>query len=321
MKILVAEDDRVSQRLLEMLLKRWGHEVILASDGRQALDIMLSKDIPPLVLLDWEMPDMDGIDVCRKIREKEMVEAPYIIFLTAKDSSEYMVQGLEAGASDFIRKPFQKEELKARINVGIRTITLQQQLVSAHRMMERIAMQDLLTGVYNRRAMLEILPREIARAKREGSHLALGILDIDHFKTINDTYGHHAGDAALVAFAQLLKDSTRPYDTVCRWGGEEFMIVAPFLEDSGVKGAEHPLFERIREGTEQLRVKVDTRNLGFTVSIGLSMYTGEEEMEEVIRRADEALYDAKRSGRNRIAAHLAPSGTGDLLFRSEAGSS
>lgn len=300
MKILVADDDRVSQRLLQVLLKKWGHETLLAGDGIETLKIMESSDSPMIVLLDWEMPGMDGIEVCRRIRSQNTASPPYIIFITAKDGSVDMVRGLESGASDFIRKPFKKEELKARIGVGIRTVNLQEELVKAHRMMEQIAMYDPLTETFNRRAMMDIIPREISRVKRENRLLSLGLLDIDHFKKINDTHGHDAGDAALVEFACATRESIRRYDTVCRWGGEEFLVLAPYQDESADESVVNPVFERIRTAAEKLVVHVEGQAIRFTVSIGVAITSGDDSPAALVKRADEALYTAKNTGRNRV---------------------
>lgn len=304
MNVLVAEDDPVSRRILQALLKKWGHETVIVDNGLDALALLESGEAPKLVLLDWEMPGMDGLEVCRRIRSTENPSPPYIIFITAKDSSVDMVRGLEAGASDFIRKPFQREELRARIDVGRRTLELQDELLQAKAQMERLAMYDPLTGTYNRRAIMELINQELSRLRRENSFLALGIIDIDHFKKINDLHGHHAGDAALVEFAKTTRVSIRRYDTLSRWGGEEFLVLAPYRKGMPEKPIVNPVFERVRTAAEEMVVTVDGREIRLTVSAGVAVTSGNEEAEEIIQRADRALYQAKETGRNRVV--LAP---------------
>lgn len=308
MKILVADDDKVSQRLLQHLLKSWGHEPVLASDGLEALAVMDGEEPPKLILLDWEMPGMDGLEVCQRIRQADNPTPPYIIFVTAKDTLNEMVKGLDVGASDFVRKPFNREELRARIRVGERTIGLQDELNKARKQMEHLAMYDPLTEVFNRRAMLDTLPRELARVRREGKTLAVGIADIDHFKIINDKYGHPAGDAALKHFVGILQSCVRTSDTIGRWGGEEFLILAPMQTTGSNPIEQMTLFERIRSEVEAATLNHEGTLIKFTVSIGVTFGHGSEGLDNLLSTADIALYHAKEGGRNQIKARLVSEG-------------
>lgn len=186
MKILIADDDNVSRLLLHRLLNRWGFDSVEVADGEKALEIMRADDAPELVLLDWEMPKADGPEVCRQLRLMDKAVPPYIIFVTAKDTLFDLVLGLDMGASDFIRKPYKQEELRARIQVGIRTIALQTQLVEARNRMEHLAMYDMLTEVYNRRAIMDLFGRELSRCAREQHTLLVAMADLDYFKKLND---------------------------------------------------------------------------------------------------------------------------------------
>lgn len=300
MKILLADDDRVSIRLLQVLLERWGHETVLASDGLKALEILEGENAPRLVLLDWEMPGLDGLEVCRRIRKKEDSSPPYIIFVTAKDTMVDMVTALDTGAADFIRKPFNREELRARVRVGIRTLRLQEELLEARRQMEELAMYDPLTEVFNRRALREVLSKEAARCRREGTGLSVALLDLDYFKSINDRYGHDAGDLVLKAFAGTARSCIRESDTLGRWGGEEFIVVAPESHPLTNTGGLNPMFARLRKAVESHPVSVEGQTVPLTVSIGVAQLEADEDIETVLRRADEALYQAKDDGRNRI---------------------
>ena len=227
MKVLIAEDDMTSRIILESVLKKWGFIPVVTCDGKEAWEVMQSEDAPKLVILDWQMPKMNGIEVCQKIREIKTSEPPYVIVLTSKDGKKDVVKALDAGANNFISKPYDNEELRARINVGKRMVELQSELSAAYRALEHEAMHDPLTSILNRRTIMKVLEKEMARAKREKTGLCIGLCDLDHFKRVNDTYGHQVGDAVLIAFTRFVKDKLRLSDHMGRYGGEEFLIVAP----------------------------------------------------------------------------------------------
>lgn len=296
MKVLIAEDDMTSRIILDSILKKWGFTPVLTCNGKEAWDVMQSKDAPMLAILDWQMPEMNGIEVCQKIREIDNSEPPYLILLTSKDDKKDIVKGLEAGANDFISKPYDNKELQARINVGQRMVKLQSELGDAYRALKHEAMHDHLTGIFNRRAIMDLLEKEIARAKREKTALCVGLCDLDHFKKVNDTYGHQIGDEVLIAFTRFVTDKLRSNDHVGRIGGEEFLIVASGAKDS----QQDILFGRICEHVRNSEIVTEKGNISITVSIGVALYKGVENLDNLVAAADTALYHAKKTGRDRF---------------------
>ena len=206
MKILIADDESVSRRMLQALLGKWGYDVVSAEDGDAAWEKLKSPDAPRMALLDWMMPGQNGVDVCRALRTQRPEPYTYILLLTAKDAKESVVEGLESGADDYLTKPFNPQELKARIRVGLRLLELEDNLVQAREAMRFKATHDTLTGVWNRGAILETLDKEVWRSRRERLSLGILIVDLDHFKSINDTYGHLAGDTVLREVTKKIAD-------------------------------------------------------------------------------------------------------------------
>ena len=297
MKILIAEDDVTSRAMLAAVLKKWGFDPVVTADGEAAWQAMQTPDAPQLVIVDWNMPKMDGMEFCRRLRQEQTSNPPYIVLLTSRGEMRDIVQGLDAGASDYITKPYHGEELQARLRVGRRMLDLQAELNKARNLFEHQALHDALTGVLNRRAIVEVLNKEVRRAERSGKGLSLGLLDIDHFKAINDTFGHQAGDEVLVGFTGRLQQNLREYDHIGRYGGEEFLIVAP--EDGG--GPETGLYERLRAAVAQEPIATSAGAIAVTVSIGVAAAGGTQTLESVLAAADAAMYEAKRVGRNRVA--------------------
>lgn len=294
MRILVAEDESVQRRLLESLLAGWGHEVVVATDGEQAWSVLRGEHPPDLAILDWVMPGMDGLRVCRELRKDAARAYIYIVLLTAKDRKQDLVEAMEAGADDYLAKPFDAQELKARLNAGRRILELQEQLVSANRSLQFQATHDPLTGIFNRGAIVGILQTELARALREKRPVSVILVDIDHFKMINDTRGHSAGDAVLRRAAQRMQASVRIYDSVGRYGGEEFLIVLPGCSP-----------RMATERAEQIRLILsepspDPSESQITVSMGVALASGSAKSEELLSAVDAALYQAKHNGRNRV---------------------
>ena len=296
MKLLVAEDNRYFRRLLEINLKSWNHEVVGCSDGAEAWEILQKPDSPRLAILDWEMPKISGVELCRKIRSMSSGPYTYIILLTAKSRKEDFVEGLESGADDYIMKPFDPVELQVRVRAATRIVQLQEDLWKALREMEKKAKEDPLTGLWNHTVGLDTLKAEIDRAVRHKRPLGVIMTDIDHFKRINDTHGHLAGDKVIVRVAEAIRSSLRSYDTAARYGGDEFLIICPDCGETDVQ----LVAERIRESVINNRKGM----LEFNFSVSLGAFSLDEfckvGMAAAVRRADLALYAAKRKGRNRV---------------------
>lgn len=298
--------------MLTAVLRKWSYDPVTTENGAQAWEALQQPDAPKLVLLDWNMPEMDGVEVVRRVRRLVTSEPPYIIILTSDGAKASIVAGLEAGANDYVVKPYDTDELLARIRVGRRMVELQAKLVEARNALAHEAMHDPLTGAANRRAIMEALSSELARTKRQNTGLSIGICDIDHFKKVNDAYGHLVGDKVLCGVVRLLAGSLREYDRVGRWGGEEFLVVAPgSKEDAG------RLYERLRAALADNAIPTLAGKLTLTASIGVATWRGNESVEELLGAADAALYQAKDRGRNRVyvatAAELLASSTPEEL--------
>ena len=296
MNILIADDDALSRKILSATLARLGHDVVAVPDGAAARDLLLAPNGPRIAILDWEMPELDGLDVCREARAHATVY-PYLILLSARDGAEDMVRGLDAGADDFLTKPFNANELRARLRSGQRVLELQASLLEAQEALRHHATTDHLTGLWNRRIILEQLDHELNRARRDHGSLSIGMVDLDHFKMVNDTWGHPAGDAVLRATAGMLKACVRQYDGVGRFGGEEFLLVLPAcgLDQAPV------VVERVRQCVAATGVVVGTDVIPVSVSIGLATTgTSGFNAATLLASADEALYRAKAGGRNRV---------------------
>jgi two-component system, cell cycle response regulator len=296
MRILIAEDDMTSRLMLQAVLSKWGYETVVVEDGKSAWAIMQQNDAPSLALLDWEMPEMDGLAVCRRIRENNPPNPPYLIILTSRGDKADIVAGLNSGANDYISKPYDNSELQARINVGQRMVDLQTELLDAKNALAYEAMHDPLTGALNRKAIIECLAKELTRTMRRGSTLSIGLCAIDHFKLVNDTYGHQAGDAVLCSFVNTIQNCLRGYDLVGRYGGEEFLIVAPDSTGSSRDG----LYERLRKQIDRLQTTTKPGVVRVTVSIGVAGTGHSTTVDALLEEADAALYRAKEAGRNRV---------------------
>ena len=293
MRVLIAEDEAITRSVLEANLSEWGYEVTAVSDGSEALDIIKKPESPSIVITDWMMPRMDGLALCRKIRNMEKSQYIYIIILTAKGEKKDIIEGLEAGADDYLSKPFNRDELRYRTRIGERIINLERRIME-------LANTDPLTGLPNRRAFMQRMEQELARAQREKNPLSVVLADVDHFKNINDTYGHQIGDLVLQRFVHQLKTSARPYDFPGRYGGEEFLFCFPGVD--GVQAVS--VAERMRGRIEDMVIKLgdEAQSIRITASFGTASYTSEskENIDSLIKRADDALYLAKKNGRNRV---------------------
>jgi diguanylate cyclase (GGDEF)-like protein len=302
-KILVAEDDPVSRRLLEVTLSKWGYEVVACADGQAAWDVLKAPDAPQLVILDWMMPHMDGLQVCKNVRNPDERSAEpyvYIILLTAKSQKIDMVTGLEAGADDYLTKPFDAQELRMRLRAGRRILDLLDELVRAREIMREQSRKDSLTQLCSRATVLELLKNELDRSQRDSVDrdvpVSVVLADLDHFKHINDTYGHLAGDAVLRETARRMRDAIRPYDNIGRYGGEEFLLVLSNCDTIGATTIAERLLHAVRKDT----IVLAEGTVSVTLSAGVATSGIVQDAETLVGAADAALYRAKRSGRNRV---------------------
>lgn len=299
--VLVAEDEEVSRQRLALQLRKLGYTATLTENGKQALDAF-NRGFHPIVLTDWMMPEIDGLELCRRIRRSSFQGYVYIILLTAKDSRENIVSGLESGADDYATKPLHPAELDARLRTAIRILEMEKSLKTANDRIRILSITDPLTGCYNRAYIAERLPKEIRKAKRYEHPLGLVMCDIDHFKRVNDTYGHHAGDSLLQSFVSTIQDGIRDdTDWLARYGGEEFVIVVP---ETDYRGA-GKMAERLRTAVCRETVEVDSYRLQYTVSFGVTGIGAAAEavsIDRLIGKADEYLYRSKQEGRNRVVS-------------------
>ena len=300
MKILVVDDERIERRMVEKTLSRLGYEIIPVDNGASAWKRIQEEHIR-FVITDWNMPGVDGIQLIQKIRSSELSGYVYVILVTSNDRNDEIVQGLYSGADDYLTKPFHPPELEARVAVGERVLTLEDNLVRAKNQLEKLAMVDSLTGLMNRRAIYKFTRGELERARRIADHLSVIFLDIDKFKDINDQYGHLVGDEALKLVAQVIRQRSRTYDGIGRWAGDEFLIVLPgtLLQDAE-KAA-----KRIVEGIETTKLVLpENSSLTLRASAGVAtvskMTNSPTLLDDIIQAADEALYRAKHAGGNQV---------------------
>lgn len=304
MKVLIAEDENISRMVLAKALVNHGYEVLQAHDGKEAWDIFQKeKEDIYIAILDWQMPKMDGIELCQRIKDASISHYVYVIFLTGKKDIDSIVEGLETGADDYLPKPFDRRELLSRLKVGLRLIEFEKALREANEKLHTLAITDGLTGISNRRAIFERLRGEIFRAGRENSTFCLIMLDIDHFKKVNDTYGHGAGDKVLVEIVNRIKSELRPHDDIGRYGGEEFLV--------GISKADSKISriiaERLRKCICERPFQVEDRKIDVSISLGVVDFMPSKDhdindlLEGMIKAADIALYKAKEAGRNRVA--------------------
>ncbi len=305
MKVLIADDNAMSRLTLRAQLKKWGYEVVEAIDGDAAWSILSMPDTPRLAILDWMMPGLDGPELCRRVRAQGQEPYLYLILLTGREGRDDVVAGLDAGADDYVTKPFDAQELRVRVRAGERICGLQEELVSARESLRYEATHDHLTGAWNRAAILDALERERARAARASSQLSVAMIDFDHFKRINDMYGHVVGDAVLKEGIGRIRAALRSRDMVGRYGGEEFLAVLPGCDAEGASS----VCERVRGAVAAEPIRVGDYRIHATVSIGAAAWSGLPDASEIVDRADAALYRAKHGGRDRV--ELAPNAAND----------
>jgi diguanylate cyclase (GGDEF)-like protein len=297
MKILIADDEPISRRLLEGTLVRLGHEVIAVENGTEAAQRLLEPDGPRLAILDWMMPGSDGLAVCREVRTRTTAYT-YIILLTSRDRRSDMMEALDAGVDDFLTKPYDAVELRARLRSGERVIDLQEGLLLAQKKLHHEATHDRLTGLWNRGQILDHLKRELRRAEREKTPLVALLADLDHFKQINDSHGHSVGDTVLQQAGERMRAVMRDYEAMGRYGGEEFLLVVS-RADANV-GCQ--VAERVRAAIAAAPVRHGNVAIDVRVSVGLASTTSAGfDPTSLMNAADSALYRAKQQGRNRIS--------------------
>jgi two-component system, cell cycle response regulator len=298
--ILLAEDDPVTRMLMTRFLKKAGYEVDAVADGTEALEHM-TKHYYPFLVTDWEMPEMDGVELCKAVRNLQLDGYVYALLLTARNAKEHIIAGLEAGADDYLVKPVHEPELIARLNTGRRILALEHSLRAANERNRILSVTDPLTGAFNRRYMMDQLPRELERCRRYGNPLSVIMCDVDHFKQVNDVKGHSAGDDVLQQFVARMQRSIRANsDWVARLGGEEFLIVLP---ETGFRGAMF-VAEKIRAIMTSTPFVTREGDVAATSSFGVASTEAHGpdlamKSETLIRAADQCLYASKQSGRNR----------------------
>lgn len=297
MKILIVEDEPIYRQMVKKYLLQSGHEVMEAEDGQIAWELF-QRDPYQLIITDWMMPGLDGPALVQNIRTSAQKNYTYIIMLTAMDNKDNIVLGLESGVDEYLTKPFNSRELIARVASGMRILRLEEQLIQAHQQMEILAMHDVITGLLNRRAIEEYAEAEFEIVSRKKKPLSVILLDIDHFKKVNDRFGHKFGDYTLQKVAKALAEDLRKYDRVGRWGGEEFILILP---DSPLKDAA-AIAERIRIRIAELQIHHENGDVFYVnVSLGAACTSDQfPSLTKLIDAADQALYQAKQSGRNRV---------------------
>jgi len=297
LKVLVADDSQVYRKLVEQALSHEQYALLFAANGRQAMRLFAEYQ-PDLVITDWDMPDISGIELCRRIRRDFRQLYPYVILLSGNTNKEDVIEGLAAGADDYVTKPFHTGELQARVRVGSRIVDRHNRIQAKNRQLEEMTLTDPLTGLSNRRAIDIWAPRQLSAAARHQFPIWVVMADLDHFKIINDMHGHDAGDVALREFAEVLKANTRQSDFCARLGGEEFLLVVTHVEKENIRIP----FERIRKQFEAQNFNVAGHTFSVTASFGIAGFCGTvaPEFSDLVSRADAALYSAKHKGRNRI---------------------
>jgi diguanylate cyclase (GGDEF)-like protein len=299
MKILIAEDDKVSQKILKKNIAGWGYDIAVAANGDEALRTLREGDVR-LAILDWMMPGINGIELCRYVREDGGPKYVYLIMLTSRDRRQDIVEGLEAGADDYMAKPVNFLELRARIQTGRRIVELEDKLIETNRRLKDLASRDNLTSLWNRANVFLFLEEEMARGQREARPVSAIMIDVDRFKSINDTHGHLAGDIVLIEIAKRLERGVRAYDRVGRYGGDEMLVILP---GCGLDEAAN-IGERLRRSISGKKVRTPDGAFDVTVTLGCSCseHVPDASAESLVRASDAALYLGKSQGRDRVVA-------------------
>lgn len=310
LKILVAEDNKFFRRLIEVNLTQWGHEVMGCANGAQALKALTDPEGPKLAIMDWEMPEMEGVEVCREVRKVKDKPYIYIIMLTAKSLKEDVILGLESGADDYITKPFDPLELKVRVRAATRIVELQEDLLRAVEASEIRAKEDSLTGLWNHSAIVHILEAELDRARRQRTAVGVIIADVDKFKQINDAHGHLVGDSVIKGVSRIFREGVRSYDHVGRYGGDELLVVCPNCDAEETR----KLADRLCGSVSEFFKARYGGHIDCTVSFGVTAYSGlrKQSLKSIVKAADMALYKAKASGRNQVTTEIPSRGEEEL---------
>jgi two-component system cell cycle response regulator len=313
MQVLVADDDPLTRHTVCEIVRTLGYPVLVAVDGLQAWEIIQAGEVS-LLITDWQMPELDGPTLIRRIRATPFPHYIFCLLLTVRDQQADRIAGLDAGADDYLAKPVDPDELRARLAAAVRVLQLEQDLRAANMRLKAFTDQlqlfanqlqhqvahDPLTGLLNRYGITRQATLELNRAEHTGQPLGIGMLDLDHFKQVNDQHGHVIGDLALRYVAGQLRHAVRPYDHVGRWGGEEFLLLLP----GATTDTAYTIAERVRISiAEHALILPDQQQLSLRVSIGVtSTVTGTEHFEDLVELADQALYRAKATGRNRVCS-------------------
>lgn len=305
MRILISEDDPVSSRVLSTTLLKYGHEVLVTSNGLEAWAALQEEDSPPLAILDWMMPEMDGLQVCRNVRRLTTASPPYLILLTARNRKEDLIEGLEAGADDFLTKPFDRNELRVRLQVGARIVDLQRCLTErvtelekaieerrrAEEALHNLTLTDDLTSLYNRRGFFTLAEHHLKLSRRSSQSSLIIYADMDGLKQINDTFGHNEGSQAISRTADILRQTFRESDIIARLGGDEFVILAVDAAD-GMNKISSRLYKNLQKYNEQAG-----HGYALSLSLGSVSVNTNSTLEELVAGADEAMYQHKRNKR------------------------
>ena len=301
--ILVADDDPLFRRLLEKYLQTWGYHVMTAADGTQAWQILQMKESSPdLLILDWLMPGVDGLELCQRVRAQPRESYQYILLVSGRDDKQDVIRGLDAGADDYLTKPLDTAELRARLRTGNRILSLQRDLIRAHEELRFQVTHDTLTGLWSRRAALDLLARELQRSSRSETSTGVLMIDLDHFKNVNDSYGHLVGDAVLKEVAARIARAVRSYDFVGRYGGEEFLAVLSNCSSQDLRAVAGRACSVVAESP----VVALSLEIPVTVSIGGVVSSSRTPEFDLLSAADAALYEAKNAGRNRVVIGHSP---------------
>jgi diguanylate cyclase (GGDEF)-like protein len=305
MKILVAQEDELSRNLLRTTLAYWGYQVVVISDGAQAWEELQKAASPRLAILERNLPALDGLEICRRVRKRADESYVYLFLATAKGHEQEITEGMQAGADDFLAKPLNADELMVRLRIGKRILELQGELRQAQGAIRYQTTHDRLTGLVNRPAVIDTLLRELARVRREGSHIGIILAEVDRFKDINDTYGHGAGDAVLREAARRFRAMVRPYDTVGRYGGEEFLVIVPGCDEKPALSQAERLRAALAGESMDLSewgqfTSAKDGKISVTLSLGVATADKLKEAEPLLRAAEVALARAKKAGHNHI---------------------